>query len=170
MDGTSIAIGKAGIELLIKLGALIYEARKKKREAPREVMAKLRADAVAMAKSLDQSLDDVIITLNELKIDPDTRLSDLDRHLSKLSFVDHYRVRRVMEMLWRTAAGARELYADIEAIFLCGGQNEVIAASLDATASVRKDLNHLIASDPPVRTAIDIMRKVIGQAMKNVDA
>lgn len=166
---TAVSAGKAGAELVTALAKLAEEARKSKNPNIQNVLEKLRWEALVMVRGLDRSLDDIINDLKGLNVNLDGSFADAEKAISTLNLVGRWRLGRMSRRLWRTATALRELYADIEAVFLCAEANTALASGTQSAERVRKHLNQLMASDAPVGKTIESMREAIGQAIRTLE-
>ena len=64
----------------------------------------------------------------------------------------------------------KDLYADIEAIFVCAQQQEALAAGTDSAHEMRKKLSKLLSSDAPIGEVLDTMRGMVLSTLKTLEA
>jgi len=145
---------------------LALEARRSENPSLLEIMGKLRVEAQQLARGLDKNLDDLKADLINHQIETKMTLRQVEEKISWWRFVQKMTFRRRVKRITRLAGTIRDLYADVEAAFLCADKAESVAAGVRSAYELRGYLNQRINDDTPIGEMIDALHNALGDAIK----
>ena len=158
-------------QLIGPVSQLVRALKTSKQPSFQEAYNKMRSEAISAARNFEHSLDDILHTCKELHIDVEkSTLNDAEGAMSSWSLPRRMMFRQVSRRLWRLATGIKDFYADMEAIFACAEEHEILRNAKHAGYHVRDKVTDTFLRDTTIRALVETMREPVREALRILNA
>jgi hypothetical protein len=162
---------KSAAEFITPVSKLVEALKSSKDQSFQQAYNKMRNEAIVTARGFEHNLDNILQTASELGIDINkSTLRDADNQTSDWPLVRRMMLRRVSSRLSRLAAGIKDFYADMESIFVCAHEQEVLREARERGYQVRDKITDAFLREATIHTIVDTMRQPVREALEILSA
>jgi len=166
----TMGAAKEAVELVHALMKLLDDARSSRDANLQEVLLKLRGEAIRIARGLDARLADLVQECRDKGIDLNLSQTEIEQGISRWNLPRRLVLKSVAHRLTALSRTVANLYADVEAAFICAEKRDTLGAAVSETYKLREELYHNMRDDAPFERTIDALRKSVQMVLYRLEA
>jgi hypothetical protein len=161
---------KTGAELVTALAKLALEIKKSKNPNLQSLLTSLRGEAAKIARALEKSLDELEIDLKRKGVNLRRSLCRAGHQISKLDLIGRAAFKRHVRRITSLMTRVKGLYADIEVVFVCREQQQLLTPGIDSAYRLRVKLSEQVSKDASIETLLKTTRDALHSALRILNA
>ena len=160
---------KECISLVAALAELAHYAQKDEEASIKEVLLKLRIDALRGARAIDRTIDELVQELGALNVDVNETFRQADTAIARWHLLKKGKLGSITQSFGSILTTMKSFYSDVTSILTCSERYEAVGSGLDRAYEIRRQLDEISLDVAPIINIIELLRNVNGNLLKRLE-